>query len=123
MESMTLDILGIAETHCVKEGKITNENQKNISKGGHLDEKHYSKINAGLLGYIRERVIMLKLQAKPFNTNIIQVYAPKFVCEDEEVEKLYQEINNGIKQMKSGEVICVMGGFNAKKVEKKTMRR
>ena len=66
---------------------------------------------------------MLKLQAKPFNINIIQVYAPKFVCEDEEVEKLYQEINNGIKQIKSGEVICVMGGFNAKKVEKKTMRR
>ena len=38
---------------------------------------------------IPERVIMLKLQAKPFSINIIQVYAPTLDCADEEVEKLY----------------------------------
>ena len=75
-----------------------------------------NNIARSMLGFwaISERVIMLKLQAKPFNINIIQVYVPTLDCEDEEVEKLYQEINNSIKQTKSCELLCVMGDFNAK---------
>ena len=56
---------------------------------------------------------MLKMQAKLFNINNIQVCAPTLDCEDEEVEKLYQDINNVIKQTKSDEMSCVMGDFNA----------
>ena len=57
--------------------------------GGYIDEKQYSKINAGFWA-ISERVILLKLQAKPFNINIIPVYAPKLDFEDEDGKKLYQ---------------------------------
>ena len=121
MESMRLDILGIAETHWVEEGKIIKENHTMIYSGGEMHRKGVSilmknNIARSMLGFwaISERIIMLKLQAKPFNINIIQVYAPTLDCEDEEVEKLYQEINNGIKQTKSGELLCVMGDFNAK---------
>ena len=69
-----------------------------------------------MLGFwaISESVIMLKLQAKPFDINIIQVYAPTLDCEDEEVKKLYQVVNDGIKQTNSDEVLCVMRDFNAK---------
>ena len=121
MESMRLDILGIAETHWVEEGKIIKENHTMIYSGGEMHRKGVgilmkNNIARSMLGFwaISERVIMLKLQAKPFNINIIQVYAPTLDCEDEEVEKLYQEINNGIKLTKSGELLCVMGDFNAK---------
>ena len=121
MESMRLDILGIAETHWVEEGKIIKENHTMIYSGGEMHRKGVgilmkNNIARSMLGFwaISERVIMLKLQAKPFNINIIQVYAPTLDCEDEEIEKLYQEINNGIKQTKSGELLCVMGDFNAK---------
>ena len=120
MDSMRLDILGIAETHWVEEGNIIKENHTMIYSGGEEHMKGVgilmkNNIARSMLGFwaISKRVIMLKLQAKPFNINIIQVYAPTLDCADEEVKKVYQEINNGIKQIKSGELLCVMGDFNA----------
>ena len=57
---------------------------------------------------------MMKLEAKPFNINVMQVYAPTQDHDGEEIEKFYQEIQNGIKYAKSDEVICIMGDLNAK---------
>ena len=54
----------------------------------------------------------MKLEAKPFNINVMQVYTPTQDHDGE--EKLYQEIKNGIKYTKSDEVICIMGDLNAK---------
>ena len=63
---------------------------------------------------ISGKVIMMKLEAKPFNINVMQVYAPTQDHDGEEIEKFYQEIQNGIKYAKSDEVICIMGDLNAK---------
>ena len=63
---------------------------------------------------ISNRVIMMKLEAKPFNTNIMQVHAPTQDHDVEEIEKFYREIQNGIKYAKSDEVICIMGDSIAK---------
>ena len=46
--------------------------------------------------------------------NIIQVYAPTTDHDDEEVEKLYDDIKNVMKYAKSGEINIVMGDWNAK---------
>ena len=45
------------------------------------------------LGYwlISDRIIMMKLQGKPFNINIKQVYAPKEDSTEEELEDFYEE--------------------------------
>ena len=56
----------------------------------------------------------MKLEPKPFNINVMQVYAPIQNYDGEEIEKFYQEIRNGIKYAKSDEVICTMGDLNAK---------
>ena len=42
----------------------------------------------------------MKLEAKPFNINVMQVYAPTQDHDGEEIEKFYQEIQNGIKYAK-----------------------
>ena len=65
-------------------------------------------------GAISDRVIMRKLEAKPFNINVMQVYASTQDHDGEEIEKFYEEIQNGIKYAKSDEVICIMGDLNAK---------
>ena len=44
----------------------------------------------------------------------MQVYAPTQDHDGEEIEKFYQETQNGIKYAKSDEVICIMEDFNAK---------
>ena len=43
---------------------------------------------------LSDRVIMMKLEAKPFNINAMQVH------DGEGIEKFYQEIQNGIKYAK-----------------------
>ena len=68
------------------------------------------------MGYwpISNRVIMVKLQGKPFNINILQTYAPTQDHNDEDIEQFYEEIQQAINQAKSDEIIHMMGDMNAK---------
>ena len=63
---------------------------------------------------ISDRSILIKLEGKPFNISIIQVYAPTQDHGDEEIEAFYEEIEKAIKIVKSDEVLIVMGDWNAK---------
>ena len=118
---MNLDILGIAETHWTEEGKIIQENHTIISSGG---KKHRNGVGIvmknsvakSMMAFwaISDRVVKMKLEAKPFNFNVMQVYAPTQDHDGEKIEKFYQEIQNGIKYAKSDNVICIMGDLNAK---------
>ena len=56
----------------------------------------------------------IRLQGKPFNISIIQVYAPTIDADEEEMEKFYDQINNVKAQCKSQDIVIVMGDFNAK---------
>ena len=69
---------------------------------------------------ISERVIMIKLQRKPFNISIIQIYAPTQDHEDEEIELFYDEIQTAIKNVKADDILCVMGDLNAKVGKERT---
>ena len=56
----------------------------------------------------------MKIRGKPFNVNIIQVYAPTQDHADEELEAFYEKIENVLQRIKSGEVTCTKGDLNAK---------
>ena len=56
----------------------------------------------------------VRLQGKPFNISIIQVYAPTIDADEEEMEKFYDQINSVKAQCKSQDIVIVMGDFNAK---------
>ena len=60
--------------------------------------------------------MIIKLKAKPFNINLIQVYARTSSRCDEEVEEFYNNIDNCLKECKSQEITIVMGDLNAKVV-------
>ena len=57
---------------------------------------------------------MVKLQAKPFNINMIQVYAPTQDYDDENIEEFYEQIHLAVSYTKSSDIICIMGYLNAK---------
>ena len=126
MNSMNIDILGLADTRWTGSGKIVKENHTMIYSGGN---DHYNgvgiilrnKIANTIMGYwaISDRVLMVKLQGRPFNITIIQVYAPTQDHSDEEIEEFYEEIQRAIKSVKSDDVLCVMGDLNAKVGDKK----
>jgi hypothetical protein len=63
---------------------------------------------------VSTRVLMVKIQARPFNINIIQVYAPTEEHSEEEIEQFYVDLNSAIKACKSQEIKIVMGDLNAK---------
>ena len=56
---------------------------------------------------------MVELQAKPFNINIIQVYAPTQDYDDETIEEFYEQIQSAVSYTKSSDIICIMGDLNA----------
>ena len=75
-----------------------------------------NNIARSIIGYwpISNRVIMVKLQGKPFNINILQTYAPTQDHNDDDIEQFYEEIQQTINQAKSDEMMCMMGDRNAK---------
>ena len=76
-----------------------------------------NEVAKSLIGYwpISDRVGIVKLQAKPFNINMIQVYAPTQVYDDETIKEFYEQIQSAVScYTKSSDIICIMGDLNAK---------
>ena len=63
---------------------------------------------------VPDRIAVVKLNAKPFNINIIQVYAPTSASTEEELEEFYEELDKFKKECKDHEVNIVKGDCNAK---------
>eukprot|EP00112_Aurelia_sp_Birch-Aquarium-sp1_P019413 Seg48.2 transcript_id=Seg48.2/GoldUCD/mRNA.D3Y31 product="Craniofacial development protein 2" protein_id=Seg48.2/GoldUCD/D3Y31 len=121
MKNMNLDVLGISETRWTGSGKIKEGDFTIVYSGG---EKHQygvgcflsKKVANSMIGFwpISERVVIVKIQAKPFDINLIQVYAPTSDHSDNEIEAFYDEIEATLKYTKSSEITMLMGDFNAK---------
>ena len=62
--------------------------------------------NKTVLGYwpVSDRIIMLKIQGKPFHIAIVQVYAPTSASTDDEIDEFYNLLESTIDQVKSNEV-------------------
>ena len=81
-----------------------------------LCQMKYLKMLIRILVCVRQndRLMIIKMNAKPFNILIMQVYAPTTDCEESELEKFYDEMDKATKQCKSDELLIVMGDLNAK---------
>ena len=99
MENTKLDVLAISECKWTDNGRIMKDDHFMLYFRGREHKNGVGiikrkEIGRSVLEYwsISERVIMLKLQVKPFNIIIIQVYFPTQDHEDEEIEVFYDEI-------------------------------
>ena len=102
-------------------GKIKKDSPTILYSGGEEHRNGVGKLmninNArSIIGYwpISNRLIMVKLQGKPFDINILQTYAPTQDHNDEDIEQFYEEIQQAINQAKSDEIICMMDAINVK---------
>ena len=57
---------------------------------------------------------MMKLQTKPFDINITQIYAPNQDHDKEDIEEFYEEVQLAIKKTKPRDKVYVMEYFKAK---------
>ena len=99
MAALQLDILGIAESRWIDDGKISDEDSVTFYFGGNklqcgVGIKMRKSIASCITGYwpISDRLIMLKLGGAPFNINIKQAYAPTLDYSEKEVEEFYESI-------------------------------
>ena len=121
MDRMKLNILGLAEVRWKGAGSIKIGSKTLIYSGGDNHERGVGilldqTITKSLKSWcpISDRVIVAKIEAKPLNLGIIQVYAPTSGSEDTEAEKFYEEIEKAKRYMNSQDIVLIMGDFNAK---------
>ena len=66
-----------------------------------------------------DRMISVRFQGKPFNTTVIQVYAPISNTEEAEVERFYEDLQDLSEVTSKKDVLFITGDWNAKVGSKK----
>ena len=59
-------------------------------------------------------MISVRLQGKPFNITVIQVYAPTSNVEEAEVERYYEDLQDLLELIPPKDVLFIIGDWNAK---------
>ena len=59
-------------------------------------------------------MISVRLQGKPFNITVIQVYAPTSNAEEAEVEWFYEDLQDLLELTPKKDVLFIKGDWNAK---------
>ena len=59
-------------------------------------------------------MISVRLQGKPFNITVIQVYAPTSNTDEAEVEWFYEDLQDLLELTPQKDVLCIIGDWNAK---------
>ena len=68
----------------------------------------------------KTRVISDRLQGKPFNITVIQVYAPTSNAEEAEVEWYYEDLQDLLELTPKKDVLFIIGDWIAKVGSQKT---
>ena len=59
-------------------------------------------------------MISVRLQGKPFNITVIQVYVPTSNTEEAEVERFYEDLQDLLELTPKKDVLFILGDWNAK---------
>ena len=59
-------------------------------------------------------MISVRLQGKPFNITVIQVWTPTSNAEEAEVERFYEDLQDLLELTPKKDVLFITGGWNAK---------
>ena len=60
-------------------------------------------------------MISVRFQGKPFNTTVIQAYAPTDNVEEAEVERFYEDLQDLLELKPKKDVLFIIGDWNARK--------
>ncbi|KAM9687584.1 craniofacial development protein 2-like [Trichechus inunguis] len=126
MESINVDILGISELEWAGTGHFESGNHMVYYSGYNTLKKNgvafiiKKTISRSILKYnaVSDRLISIRLQGKPVNTTIIQIYAPTTNATDEEIEDFYKLLQSEIDQTCKKDALLITGDWNAKVGEK-----
>jgi hypothetical protein len=120
MNRMNIDVLGVSEVRWKGNGDFISDGMRVIYAGGEESQRGVAVIlNCEAAKRVvkivqhSDRLILVKLEAKPVNMVIVQVYMPTTDHEDDAVEHIYEEIEKLIGEEKGTDYLIVMGDWNA----------
>ena len=123
MARVNYDILGISELKWTGRGEFNSDDlyiyycrQKSLRRNGIAITVNKRAQNA-VLGYNlkNDRMISVRVQGKPFNITVIQVYAPTSNTEEAEVERFYEDLQDFFLELTpKKDVLFTIGDWNAK---------
>ena len=65
-------------------------------------------------------MISVRLQGKPFNITVIEVYVPNSNAEETEVERFYEDLQDLLELTLQKDVLFIIGDWNVKVVSQET---
>lgn len=123
MERLKLDILGIAEMRWPMPGDFWMGDYRVIHSGTQDNRPGYGgvgivlqrKLGNRVKGFVQynERLMLVRIETKPKDTVIVQVYMPTTDESEEVVERCYEDLSELIEKIKSEENLIVLGDWNA----------
>ncbi|XP_008486054.1 craniofacial development protein 2-like, partial [Diaphorina citri] len=123
MKKMNIDVLGFAEMRWPNDGDFWLGEYRVIHSGtienkpgqGGVGVMLTKELGKRVKGYVHRkgRIILVKIDTKPVDTVIIQIYMPTTQHGDSAIEEMYDEIQKLLDETKGGDNIILMGDWNA----------
>ena len=123
LKRYTWNIIGIAEARLTGVGESRTPGGNRLYHSGQ-DRKHASGtaflIHKDIADTVMEfkpisdRVIYVRLNAKPFNLSVMQIYAPTSEATDEQMNSFYDEVTTTLQGLPKQDIHLLMGDWNAK---------
>ena len=120
--SVNVDILGISKLKWTGMGEFNSDDhyiyycrQESLRRNG-VAMMANKRVQNAVLGcnLKNDRMISVRLQGKPFNITVIQVYAPTSNTEEAEVEWFYEDLQDLLELTPKKDVLFIIGDWNAK---------
>ena len=119
MPRVNIDILGIIELKSTGMGKFNSDDHYIYYSGQESLKSNEGTIIVNkrvwdaVLGYNlkNNRMISVRLQGKPFNITIIQVYAPTNNAEEAEVELFYKNLQDLLELTPKKDILFIETGI------------
>ena len=116
-------VLGLCEVRWRNSGETTAQDGHKLYFSGKEDRHengvgflvHKDAVNT-VMGCqpISSRLITIRLRATPFNTTVVQAYAPTTDYDDDKIEGFYEQLQEVVDQIPKKDILIVQGDWNAK---------
>ena len=122
MNRMEIDILGISELKWTGSGHFTSGNYEVYYSGNQEIKRNgvalilNKKVAKSVIGYVfkDDRIISFRIQGRPTNLTIIQIYAPTTEAEESTITKFYMGLQQILEDLPKNDAILIIGDWNAK---------
>jgi len=120
MKKNNLNVLGVSEVRWTEEGDFESDGYRVIYSGGKQRERGVAVILDGNtakrvieIKRCGDRMMMIKMQGELVNIVLIQLYMPTSEHSDEEVEEMYEQLEELMSEQKGSDHVVIVGDWNA----------